>query len=287
MSPTIFISYASEDREHALRFYSDMLREGMAPWLDVVCLQPGERWRDAISAAIRESQYFVALLSESSVTKRGYVQKELAEALEVLKLCPASDIFIVPVRLSECQPSRTELTDIHWVDLFPAWDAGIQKISRSFRGRDTLNSLIFRRECVIETDSTSTNEILEAVAVVASELLSVPKDLIFGALYQREQVRPTNVGGGLWLPHCSLSEISRILVMIVRLENKINYGIFGEIDVAFVLITPDVAYQGKLVLLIALTGEQGSLVSKVRGATDGDEIYELAAEQIDRYHWRT
>jgi hypothetical protein len=38
---------------------------------------------------------FLALLSQNSVTKRGYVQKELSEALDILDEFPSSEIFII------------------------------------------------------------------------------------------------------------------------------------------------------------------------------------------------
>jgi hypothetical protein len=124
----VFISYAREDHEAASRLYKDLRQASSDPWLDTKSLLPGQRWRVAISAAIRNSQYFLALLSSKSVSKRGYVQKELKEALELLDEIPESQIFIIPARLDECFPSHERLHDIQWADLFPSWDDGISKI---------------------------------------------------------------------------------------------------------------------------------------------------------------
>lgn len=80
----VFISYAREDSAMARRLYGDLAASGHTPWLDSENLLPGERWRRAIQLAIKESDYFLALLSSSSVSKRGFVQKEVLAAIEVL-----------------------------------------------------------------------------------------------------------------------------------------------------------------------------------------------------------
>ncbi len=124
----IFISYTRKDKEAATRFYNGLRSAGLDPWIDIECLRPGENWKNAIKQAIRGSQYFLALISKNSVNKRGYVQKEINEALEVLDEFPDNDIFLIPVRLDECEPSQGRLNDLHRVDMFPNWDNGFARV---------------------------------------------------------------------------------------------------------------------------------------------------------------
>ncbi len=70
------------------------IQAGLNPWLDREKLLPGQNWRYEINTAIKESAYFVALLSSSSVSKCGYVQKELKIAIEILDQHPASSFFL-------------------------------------------------------------------------------------------------------------------------------------------------------------------------------------------------
>ena len=126
--PTVFISYAREDIDAARRLYQDLKQAGVEPWFDKESLLPGQKWRVAIRQAIRECRYFLAVLSTNSVTKRGYIQKELAVALEVLEEFPESAVFIIPVRLDNCHPSHEKLRELHWVDMFPRWDNGLTKM---------------------------------------------------------------------------------------------------------------------------------------------------------------
>lgn len=125
----IFISYAKEDYEKALRLYNDLCKqEGLNPWIDEKSILPGEKWKVAISNAIRQSRFFIALLSSNSVDKVGYGQKELKEGLEILDKYPESKIFIIPIRLDNCEVSDSRLNEIQYVDFFPNWSKGLAKI---------------------------------------------------------------------------------------------------------------------------------------------------------------
>lgn len=126
--PTVFISYAREDIEAARRLYEDLKHADAYPWFDKESLLPGQKWKIVIRQAIRDSRYFLAVLSSKSVTKRGFIHKELTDALELLDEFPESEIFIIPVRLDDCRPSHEKLFDLHWVDMFPSWEEGLKKI---------------------------------------------------------------------------------------------------------------------------------------------------------------
>ncbi len=127
----VFISYAKEDKASALRLYDDLVQHGAEPWLDERDLLPGQDWQREISRAIKNSDHFIALLSKHSVNKRGYVQKELRQAMAVLDQMPAGGIFIIPARLDNTVPTHDKLGEVHWVDLFPSWEDGIGKIGLS------------------------------------------------------------------------------------------------------------------------------------------------------------
>jgi hypothetical protein len=118
----IFLSYAREDMSMAKQLYNDLRRYGLDVWLDTESLLPGDRWKDKIQDAIENSNYFISLLSTRSVNKKGFVQKELKTALEVLDLFPSSQRFILPIRLDDCQIGERKLKEHHWVDLFPEYE---------------------------------------------------------------------------------------------------------------------------------------------------------------------
>lgn len=124
----IFICYAKEDLAIAKRLYDDLKRQGLNLWLDDIDLKPGQDWDTEIKHAIKNSSYFLALLSSNSVSKRGYVQKELKIAMEVFKEFPAREVFIIPIRLDDCKPRDDELQNLHWADLFPSYYTGLFRV---------------------------------------------------------------------------------------------------------------------------------------------------------------
>jgi hypothetical protein len=72
-----FSSAARQDSDAALRLYEDLkTRTDLKPWLDKKDLLPGQNWDIEIRKAIKNSRYFIALFSSTSVQKRGYVHKE-------------------------------------------------------------------------------------------------------------------------------------------------------------------------------------------------------------------
>jgi TIR domain len=129
MRRQIFISYAREDQTVAEKLY-DILDSfsGVKVWLDVRDLLPGADWREDITKAIERSDAIILLLSDSSINKAGYVQREIRDAIERLSLQPPGERLIIPVRISPCEPRHRVLAQLHWVDLFPAWQPGLSKL---------------------------------------------------------------------------------------------------------------------------------------------------------------
>jgi DNA-binding Lrp family transcriptional regulator len=131
MEQRVFICYGREDADRAKRLYVDLRNAGLKPWLDQECLQGGQKWRTAIRQAIRQSRFFIALLSSTTVGRRGFLNAEIREALDTLREYPESDIFLIPVRLDGCEMPRDELCELQRIDLFPEWDIGVRQIVKA------------------------------------------------------------------------------------------------------------------------------------------------------------
>ncbi|MDM8536235.1 toll/interleukin-1 receptor domain-containing protein [Desulfobacterales bacterium HSG17] len=126
----VFISYADEDSQTAKRLYQDLKQAGIPVWMDKESLLPGQRWQIEIKKAVQNSDYFLALLSSNSVSKRGFIQKELKLAFEVLDSMPSSEIFLIPAMIDECSPTDERLKEFHWAKLFPSYENGFSQILR-------------------------------------------------------------------------------------------------------------------------------------------------------------
>lgn len=126
----VFISYAREDALFAERIARDLLRSNQTVWFDKYDLAPGQDWRSAITDAIENSDVFIAILSSTSVDKKGFVQKELRIALEIVDLLPEGRIFIIPIRIEACSVPSRRLRALHYIDMFPEenYRSGVSKI---------------------------------------------------------------------------------------------------------------------------------------------------------------
>jgi hypothetical protein len=113
----IFLSYAREDRQKVESLYQKLSDAGFEPWMDIKDILPGEKWPSSIRRAIRDSDFFLVCLSTNSVKKRGWVQREMKQALDLWQEKLEDDIYLIPVRLEDCETPES-LREFQWVDLF-------------------------------------------------------------------------------------------------------------------------------------------------------------------------
>jgi hypothetical protein len=113
----IFLIHAHSDREAVHKLYQHMVRDGLNIWLDVEDLQPGQDWQNEIRNALLQCQAVIVCLSNRFNEQQGYRHEELKLALEKAKWIPENDVFIIPVRLEECDMPES-LRHLHRVDLF-------------------------------------------------------------------------------------------------------------------------------------------------------------------------
>ena len=131
--PKIFLAYVAEDHREADRLYDAFRSRGFDPWLDRRKLLPGQNWPRAISQAISVSDFFVAYFSERSVAKRGMFYSELRHALDCASRLPMEEVYFIPVRLGECRVPPRIQQEFQYVDLFPNWDEGLERVLTAMR----------------------------------------------------------------------------------------------------------------------------------------------------------
>ena len=131
--PKVFIAYSEEDFAHAELLFELLAAYGFDPWLDKKRLLPGQNWPRAIENAISVSDFFIACFSRHGVTKRGHFHSELRYALDCASRIPVGAIYFIPVRLDNCQVPARITREIQYVDLFPAWDKGFERVLSALR----------------------------------------------------------------------------------------------------------------------------------------------------------
>src|ERR1700741_5145627 len=146
----IFINYSwKHDTKNAEKVYNTLISfpGKFDVWMDKKSMQGGLQWRPAIRKAIREADFFIAVLSCGSVAHRGELNKELYEAVDVWKEFPPNQVFLVPARVEECTSPFEDLAKLNYVDLFPDWNSGMNKLITAL-DKDLLlkNSVTFTAE---------------------------------------------------------------------------------------------------------------------------------------------
>lgn len=130
----IFLCHSSGDKPAVRELYRRLLKDGFRPWLDEEDLLPGQNWQQEISKAVRASDVIVVCLSRASINKSGYVQKEIKFALDVADQQPDGTLFLIPVKLEECDLPE-QLRQWHWVNLFE--EKGYERLAKSLQLRAT------------------------------------------------------------------------------------------------------------------------------------------------------
>ena len=151
----VFLCHASPDKPIVRELYQRLNNEDwIDPWLDEEKLLPGQDWDLEIEKAVEAADAVIVWLSNKSVNKEGYVQRELRFALDIALEKPEGTIFVIPLKLEECEPPR-KLRAWHYVEYFP-----VEQRSKAYQR--LLRSLVHRAEkqnVVVSKDDLSTSNI--------------------------------------------------------------------------------------------------------------------------------
>jgi len=103
----VFLCHASQDKPVVRDLYQRLLAEDwINPWLDEERLLPGQDWNLEIEKAVESADAVIVCVSNTSVAKEGYVQKELRQVLNISLERLEGAIFVIPVRLDDCALPR-------------------------------------------------------------------------------------------------------------------------------------------------------------------------------------
>ncbi|MCA1899906.1 MAG: SUMF1/EgtB/PvdO family nonheme iron enzyme [Chloroflexi bacterium] len=143
----VFLCHASQDKPAVRELYQRLLKEGwIAPWFDETSIPLGQHWTTTIEKAIDDADIVLIFLSNHSVRKEGFVQRELHYAWDISLEKPHGVIFLIPLRLDDCEIPRF-LSSHQWGDYFG------DKKERTFQS--LLNSLRIRYEQKANSESQS------------------------------------------------------------------------------------------------------------------------------------
>ena len=132
----VFLCHSSNDKPAVRELYQKLRAEPwIDPWLDEEELYPGQDWNLEIEKAVEAADAIIVCLSKGSITKEGYVQRELRIVLDYADYKPEGTLYLMPVRLEECDPPR-RLRPWQYADYFKGQrERGLQRLLVSLKRR--------------------------------------------------------------------------------------------------------------------------------------------------------
>lgn len=144
MDNQVFISYAREDKDLAMKLYSDLKSNGINAWIDLVDLKIGS-WKTQIEKTISRSKYFIICLSQNAIKKTGvepgFQDEELHFAYCIAQKQAISEFVIIPVRLEECGRGDHRTATYQQFDIFEDWELVLHKLVSQILGEATNDNI--------------------------------------------------------------------------------------------------------------------------------------------------
>jgi hypothetical protein len=138
--PSVFISYAAEDRVAARKLRDALAAAGLDVWYDENELSGGDAWDQKIRRQIRDCEYFLPVISASTeARKEGYFRREWRLATE-RTLDMADDVlFLLPVAIDDTSEAAARVPEkfltVQWLrapggEPTPAFTALLERLRR-------------------------------------------------------------------------------------------------------------------------------------------------------------
>ncbi|MBL8061674.1 MAG: toll/interleukin-1 receptor domain-containing protein [Anaerolineales bacterium] len=113
-----FLSYSKINKSSARDFAEKLKSEGwIDPWFDEEDILPGQVWEETVTIGVRNSHAVIILLSKAAMASEGFFHREIKLALDTAAEKPEGTIFIIPIRLNDCEVPAL-LQKYQYVDYF-------------------------------------------------------------------------------------------------------------------------------------------------------------------------
>ncbi|HEY6924817.1 MAG TPA: toll/interleukin-1 receptor domain-containing protein [Steroidobacteraceae bacterium] len=119
-APSVFLSYASEDRPAAQTLKEALAAFGLDVWYDESGLDGGDAWDQKIRRQIRECDFFLPLISaQTEARPEGYFRREWRLAVERTLDMVDDHTFLLPVVIDDTTQSGARVPEkflsVHWL----------------------------------------------------------------------------------------------------------------------------------------------------------------------------
>jgi hypothetical protein len=137
----VFLSYCRDNKTEVAKLRDELIAAGEQVWWDQDIL-PGQDWKNEIRNAMRAAHSVVLCLSRESAERiTSGIYPEVLDAIGAYRQYAPGNIFLIPVRLSDCEIPLIEidatrtLDRLQFVDVFPPsrWRSGLDQLVKAIQ----------------------------------------------------------------------------------------------------------------------------------------------------------
>ena len=142
-----------------------------------------------------------------------------------------------------------------------------------------LSDLLHPDLIVVGVTASNKKMLFQQLGALAAQTLDLNAGEVAAALADREKLGSTGFGGGVALPHARIRDLPRIVVMIARLVQPVEFQAVDDmpVDLIVAILSPFSAGADHLKALARISHRlrDRGFVAKLRGAGSRDAIYAL------------
>lgn len=137
----VFISYCHDNKPMVSKLRDDLISAGETVWWDDE-IPGGAEWKLEIRRALENAYAIVVCFTEDTDSRRqSGIFPELLDAIEFYRSYAPGSIFLIPVKLSNCEvpdlaiDARRTLKDLQFIELYPQqnYNKNIVKLVNSIK----------------------------------------------------------------------------------------------------------------------------------------------------------
>jgi len=156
---SVFLCHVREDRKTVHEIYEFLKTEGwMDVWIHELDILPGADWQDEIKKAIDHSEIAMVFLSTNSISKKSYFAREVDLIITSAQNRPKGSIFLIPVRLDECEIPH-DLIERQQLDYFKPNAHNKLMKSIHLRAMEVIPERLEKRNLKLESINLSSNKL--------------------------------------------------------------------------------------------------------------------------------
>ena len=149
-----------------------------------------------------------------------------------------------------------------------------------------MDELISKDYIKLNIKTLTKKRILQEIASLAEENLSISGSELYSSLQKREILGPTGIGNGVAIPHVKIKGLNKLSGFFLILEKAIDFDSADNqpVDLVFVLLAPEDNNGSdhlKALAMISRCLKNKNTLSKLRLTKNIDSVYAILTEKED------